>query len=52
MHNPIFISSELKVVASDNISIADDLKSDLTTNIDDLINEEKEKEKEHTKNQE
>jgi len=50
MHNPIFISSELKVIASEHITIDDDLRSEATTNIDDLINEEKEKSKEDTKN--
>lgn len=46
MNNHIFLSSELKVIASEKIKIEDDLKSQSTTDIDTLINEEKEKNKE------
>ncbi len=46
MNNPIFLSSELKVIASEQINIEDDLNSQSTTDIDTLINEEKEKSKE------
>lgn len=37
-----FIQSELKVVASENLDISDDLDSTQTKNISELLNNEKE----------